>query len=185
MIEHVVVAVSGADADRAAALADATADLAGPSHATVHLVHVMGVDEFDRIIERLGYDSMAPPDPETVSKRFQTVRAVAGHLVDPRRVSGFPVDVRGLVADEEGPGIVDLAAELGADRIVIGGQERSPSGKALFGSASQHVLLNADCPVILVHPEHAAVDADRSREDAFDAISAGDELPERSWTVDP
>lgn len=44
--------------------------------------------------------------------------------------------------------IVAAANELGVDAICTGGRRRTPAGKALFGSVSQAVLLNAECPVI-------------------------------------
>lgn len=44
--------------------------------------------------------------------------------------------------------IVETAEELGVDAICVGGRRRSPAGKALFGSVSQAVLLNAECPVL-------------------------------------
>lgn len=46
--------------------------------------------------------------------------------------------------------IIETAAELKADLIVIGIRRRSPVGKILTGSTAQEVLLEADCPVISV-----------------------------------
>lgn len=50
-------------------------------------------------------------------------------------------------------GIIDLAAELEADSIVIGGRNRSPAGKALFGSVTQSVILESTIPVTIVSEE--------------------------------
>ncbi len=47
-------------------------------------------------------------------------------------------------------GIVELADEFDADQIVMGSRKRSPTGKAVFGSVSQQVLLEADDPVTVV-----------------------------------
>ncbi len=46
--------------------------------------------------------------------------------------------------------ILDAAREVGADLIVIGLRRRSPTGKLLFGSTAQQVLLEADCDVLAV-----------------------------------
>ena len=39
-----------------------------------------------------------------------------------------------------------------ADLIVIGVRRRTPVGKLFAGSTAQHVLLDADCPVLAVKP---------------------------------
>jgi nucleotide-binding universal stress UspA family protein len=45
--------------------------------------------------------------------------------------------------------IIDAADEADADLIVIGGRKRSPAGKALFGSVTQTVILNAGRSVMV------------------------------------
>lgn len=56
--------------------------------------------------------------------------------------------------------ILDAAAEHDADLIVVGIRRRSPVGKALLGSTSQQVLLDADCDVLGVKLPHDAKDGD-------------------------
>ena len=49
--------------------------------------------------------------------------------------------------------ILDAARDTSADLIVIGVRRRSPVGKLFAGSTAQHVLLDADCPVLAVKPK--------------------------------
>lgn len=46
--------------------------------------------------------------------------------------------------------IVRYADDHDASYLVIGTEKRSPTGKALFGSVAQSILLNADRPVVAV-----------------------------------
>ena len=52
----------------------------------------------------------------------------------------------GEPADE----IREFAEENDARFVVIGGRKRTPVGKAVFGSVTQSILLNADAPVVTV-----------------------------------
>lgn len=45
--------------------------------------------------------------------------------------------------------ILNLAENIDADCICVGGRRRSPAGKAIFGSVSQSVILQADRPVLI------------------------------------
>ncbi|WP_323675979.1 universal stress protein [Halorubellus sp. PRR65] len=49
--------------------------------------------------------------------------------------------------------IVERANELDVDCICVAGRKRSPTGKALFGSVSQNVILDSDRPVLFAHIE--------------------------------
>lgn len=55
--------------------------------------------------------------------------------------------VRGQDPDED---VLDTAKAENAELIVIGLRRRSPVGKLVLGSNSQHILLGADCPVLAV-----------------------------------
>lgn len=51
--------------------------------------------------------------------------------------------------------ILELAAELDSNVIILGVSGRSPVGKVLFGSVVQAIILDTDRPVTVV-PEHAS-----------------------------
>lgn len=60
-------------------------------------------------------------------------------VVSPMGRVGDPVDQ-----------ILSVSEEIDARYLVIGGRRRSPTGKAIFGSATQSILLNASVPVTTV-----------------------------------
>lgn len=64
-----------------------------------------------------------------------------------RPLDGVNILVR--VGDPD-DGILQTGKNLDARYIVIGGQKRSPTGKAVFGSITQSILLNADRPIVTV-----------------------------------
>jgi nucleotide-binding universal stress UspA family protein len=45
--------------------------------------------------------------------------------------------------------IIDKADELDVDAVCVAGRKRSPTGKLLFGSVSQEVILGTDRPVFI------------------------------------
>jgi nucleotide-binding universal stress UspA family protein len=59
------------------------------------------------------------------------------------------VEFRGLVGDPVTE-ILDETKRCDARYVVIGGRKRSSVGKAVFGSATQSILLQADRPVLVV-----------------------------------
>jgi nucleotide-binding universal stress UspA family protein len=59
------------------------------------------------------------------------------------------VTVTGVVGDTA-DAILDTSESVDADTIFMSGRKRRPTGKAVFGSSVQEVMLNADCPVTYV-----------------------------------
>lgn len=51
---------------------------------------------------------------------------------------------------EAGEDIVRFAAEKNVDEIIIGSEKRTRVEKFILGSLAQHVILNADRPVVIV-----------------------------------
>ena len=89
-------------------------------------------------------EAEAPEEIRNV-ERISTVKLVRDYLEDQ------DVDVQ-LAEGQQPPadGIIELAEEFDVDQIVMGSRKRSPTGKAVFGSVSQQVLLEADDPVTVV-----------------------------------
>jgi nucleotide-binding universal stress UspA family protein len=54
------------------------------------------------------------------------------------------------VSHDLGEALVELTDEVGAELLVIGARRRSPVGKALLGSVTQTVILQANVPVLVV-----------------------------------
>lgn len=86
--------------------------------------------------------------------------AVPEDLADVRRLldeSGLPYELDQHVGGKDGADeVVDAAERLGASLVVIGLRRRTPTGKLIFGSDAQRILLEAPCPVLAV--KAAAVD---------------------------
>ena len=58
-------------------------------------------------------------------------------------------DVEAMVVEgDPGPALCDLASSLPASAIVMGTRGRGGLRRAVLGSVSDHVVRNADCPVV-------------------------------------
>lgn len=120
--------------------ADRLADAFGDA---LHVVHVLGRSEFVEL-ERTSVDETGQPIP--MEEIRDVARDIAAESAEGVAPDAEPVGLVGGAADE----IVRYADEQGARYVVIGGRNRSPVGKAVFGSVTQDVLLEADRPVLAV-----------------------------------
>ncbi len=68
--------------------------------------------------------------------------------VDCFEEAGFDVEIRQSSGDAV-RNILDEAESIDADVISLAGRKRSPTGKALFGSVAQDVILRSDRTVLL------------------------------------
>lgn len=115
---------------RATAQVDAVSSLPGASESVeVTLLHVFGDREAadTTSVGQLPAGSMA-------RDRLQTNRVAVDTVVR----HGDPAEQ-----------ILDVADEVDADMIVLGGRKRSPLGSLLFGSVSQAVTLDSSRPVLV------------------------------------
>lgn len=118
-------------------------DIAVSTDASVVLAKAYEQGEYDTRVEELEFEDQ--PSTDDVAQRSQTVREMSVALQD----SDVEYEVRGVVG-EEGTALVELAEVVDSDILYVQERGRSPTGKALFGSASQTILLNAPCPVTYV-----------------------------------
>ncbi|MDY6776278.1 MAG: universal stress protein [Halobacteria archaeon] len=76
--------------------------------------------------------------------QIATVRDAIEHLED----HGIETEVLESSGDPSTE-ILDTAEEEDVDMICLGGRKRSATGKVLFGSVTQSVILNTDRPVMV------------------------------------
>jgi nucleotide-binding universal stress UspA family protein len=127
------------DEDRARAAAEAVTTLPGDrERLTATVFHVF--EPFRTTDEGMLTDS------EDIFEHADLPDSV-DTAVEILETEGIDVTTRGEYGDPSDE-ILAAAEETGADIIVMSGRKRSPTGKIIFGSISQSVLLNADRPVM-------------------------------------
>ncbi|WP_049983400.1 universal stress protein [Halorubrum sp. BV1] len=147
-LETLLLAVGPEESDRTDQLARTAADIAGPAGATVVLLHVFTQAEYDSTTSNLGVANSSEVTVDDVARRHGTIRSISKVFEE----DGIDYEIRGAIgthADE----IVRLATGTEADLVIVGGRRRSPTGKAIFGSTAQQVILDAPCPVTLVRSD--------------------------------
>lgn len=104
-------------------------------------LQVVHVKDYSEIKESAGGETK--PTKRSVREQAQDVAARIGSVTD---AEFKPVGLIGRPAAK----IISYAESIGSTYVVIGGRKRSPVGKAMFGSDTQKILLNAPCPVLTV-----------------------------------
>lgn len=110
----------------------------------VHYVHVFTQSKFMQIeeenVEKTGH-----------AVGMKRLREMAAEIADEARegvseeaVTAKTVGLTGSPAEE----IVRYAERQDARYIVVAPRKRTPTGKVLFGSVAQSILLSAECPVL-------------------------------------
>ncbi|WP_144926230.1 universal stress protein [Halorubrum salsamenti] len=80
--------------------------------------------------------------------QLQTARFAETEL----EAAGIDVELVGRSGNPSAE-IIGYADEAGADLICLAGRKRSPTGKALFGSVTQDVILTTELPVLIAGDE--------------------------------
>jgi len=144
-LETVLVAVGPTEENRVEELTESVCAVAGPAEARVVLFHSFTESAFDEGVRETGHDPEDPPEPAVVASRLASVDAMASTLSE----ADIEHDVRGAIGSPKAT-ILDAVEAVDADMVFVGGRSRSPVGKAIVGSTSQKVLMNATCPVVFV-----------------------------------
>lgn len=132
--------------EKATAIVEEAARLGEAFDERVEVVHVLTRDEFVSL-ERTQVSETGETVP--VERVIEMAGEVAAEAIRDAGVEAEAVGLMGDPADE----IVEYANEHGASYLVLAGRNRSPVGKALFGSVVQSVLLSASCPVVSLRIE--------------------------------
>ncbi|WP_435361763.1 universal stress protein [Haloarchaeobius sp. DFWS5] len=128
------------ESERAQHVVREAADLAAAFDDELQLVHVFERSELVNVLE-------VTVDEEDLTENYEVQQATE-RILD-AAANGVEVEYEPIARiGEPATKVVDYADEVDARYIVIGGRKRSPTGKALFGSVTQKVILNADRPVV-------------------------------------
>jgi nucleotide-binding universal stress UspA family protein len=147
-VKKLLLPVSGTDTDRTDDFVETVSSLAAQGETTIGLLHVFDRKVYDELRQQINARPDSEVTPATVAGRREGVRT----LRDALEARGFDVVILGALGDR-GDAIVREAEDWGADLLVVGGRKRSPTGKAVFGSVAQEVMMNAPCPVTFVRDE--------------------------------
>lgn len=142
-IETILLAVGPMDTARADDLAETTLELADPLDATVVVGHAFTTEEYEDFRENLGFEARVEDvDPDEVAARRPPVDDLRSTFEE----AGVDTDVRGKRGDVD-EAVVELAADVDADRLILAGQRGSPAQRAVLGSVSKEIILSAPCSV--------------------------------------
>ncbi len=135
MLRRMTVVVGYTPSAEGQAALDAALEEAGRRGESLHLVNVGQSD--------------ANNDPKFLDEG--EVERLRGRL----GAAGVEFEIEQLVRGKDpAEELVEAAERVRASLLVIGMRRRSPTGKLLFGSQAQRVLLDADCPVLAVKAPH-------------------------------
>lgn len=158
-MKHILVATDFSETATAALARGA--ELAKATGAKLTLIHVIYAEKISETL--LGLDAMeyltralnAPPEqspysPTLAAERLRATAhqklAEAAAAAGGRRVAIKTALAEGRPSDE----ILAFAAREAVDLIVLGTHGRGAIGKALIGSVADHVIRQAECPVMVV-----------------------------------
>jgi nucleotide-binding universal stress UspA family protein len=149
-LDKVLLPVVPADRNHLETLVRPTIDVVDAHGAMVYLLYLFREDEYGELVEQtdLG-DANRRRSPDELAARHESVRLATSIF----ERNDIDYEIRGVVGGNPASQVAKRAAKMDAEVVVVGGNKRSPTGKAMFGDHAQQVLLNASCPVLYVKRE--------------------------------
>ena len=146
-MERALVVVEPTDA--ATGLAREAGTLAEGGDAGVVVVHVTTEEEYSGRREAMASlpstaGEYSPDEAEAGAAQF--ARDIADEVLADLDVD---YETYGYLG-EKGETVINAAEEHDCDHVFLAGRRRSPAGKALFGDATQRVILDFDGPTTVV-----------------------------------
>ncbi len=117
--------------------------LAEEEGATIHLLHVA----------RIPTEDMVVPMPFDLDPRWERSARTALQLIGHHRLEGkvpYEIHVISGIPDAD---VARFANQLGADLVVMATHGRKGLRHFVLGSVAEHVMREANCPVITVRPK--------------------------------
>lgn len=140
----IVAAVDRAGGERIVEEARKMADAHG---VPLHVIHTMPEGEF-RDRERTSFEESG----ESIG--MEQIKALAADIAEEAvENAGVESDETVGLVGKPSQRVIEYADNVDASYLVIGGRKRSSVGKVLFGSVTQSILLNAECPVLTIMGE--------------------------------
>lgn len=134
------------ETERAKTVVSIANDLATAYDDTLVVLHVIPRDDYeshrDEIRDIPGFENFS------ISQKVDSAAGFAERLVNETLdAPTVEIKTRGRIGDIADETLAE-AMKVDPKYLVISGKRRSPTGKAFFGSSTQKILLNADCPVV-------------------------------------
>ncbi|QLC34785.1 universal stress protein (plasmid) [Halarchaeum sp. CBA1220] len=145
-MEHALVVVDGTDAHRD--LLREAAENASGTDANLLLLMLLDESEYEHDLDTLesigDVENVSYGEGTILEGAEQDARDIAHEVVDGDFDLEWDVLVDVVEEDERARAVVQAGADNDCDHAFIVGQNRSPTGKAIFGDFAQRVILNFD-----------------------------------------
>ncbi|MFC4440364.1 MULTISPECIES: universal stress protein [Natrialbaceae] len=108
------------------------------------IIHALDESKYQEEIQRKGHSGAEiKSESDLIEEASNTAEEIATDALKNYDVSYTAEGMVGSLPND----LLDLATEQNCDHVFITGEQRSPTGKAVFGDISQKILLNFDGPV--------------------------------------